>query len=89
MTLYVSNLSYDKVGETELRDLFEPYGLVDDVRLIRDRQTDRSRGFGYIQFRNRADAERAVEELHKTEFFGRQLWITQAKERQYGRQPNS
>jgi len=88
MTLYVSNLSFDKVGETELRDLFEQYGKVVDVRVIRDRETDRSRGFGFIQFKDSAEAERAIEALHRTEFYGRQLWITKAKERQHGRQPN-
>jgi RNA recognition motif-containing protein len=89
MTLYVSNLSFGKVGETELRDLFEQYGKVVDVRVIRDRETDLSRGFGFVQFQDSAEAERAMAELHHTEFHGRQLWVTKAKERQYGRQLNT
>ena len=83
MTLYVYNLSFDKVGETELRDLFEQYGVVKDVRLIRDRQTDKSRGFGFVTFRERQDGLRACEALNNTEFFGRTLYVHEAEERNH------
>ncbi len=75
--LFVSNLAFDTVGETELRDLFEKYGRVMDVRVIR--RDDRSRGFGFVTFANEDDATRAKIELNDTEFCGRRLRIEEAQ----------
>lgn len=79
--LFVANLDFYKVGETELRDIFEPYGELKDVYLIRDRETDRSRGIAFIEFRKDQDAESAMKKLDGTEFHGRKIGIRPANER--------
>ena len=75
--LFVSNLAFDTVGETELRDLFENYGRVLDVRVIR--RDDRSRGFGFVAFANEDDATRARIELNDKDFYGRRLHVEEAR----------
>ena len=82
MKLFVSNLSFDKVSETELRDAFEKFGQVRAVRLIR--RDERSRGFGFVEMSTQEDGETAIRELHGTDFFGRPISIVEARDARKG-----
>ena len=81
MKLFVGNLSWN-TEETSLRDMFEAHGEVEDVRIITDRDTGRSRGFGFVTFVNSDDAKNAMEALNGTELDGRNLNVNEARERQ-------
>ena len=65
-----------------MRKLFSPYGELEDVKLIIDRMTGRSKGFGFVKFVNEEDAARAMEELNDKEVDGREIKITVAKPRE-------
>jgi cold-inducible RNA-binding protein len=78
MKLYVGNLSYN-AGEQELRDLFGAYGTVDSVAVITDRDTGRSKGFGFVEFGNDAEAQAAIAGLNGKEVSGRALTVSQAR----------
>ena len=80
MKCYVGNLSWG-TNEDGLRDAFERFGELEDVRLITDRDTGRSRGFGFVTFRNRDDALNAISELDGTELDGRTIRVNEARER--------
>jgi hypothetical protein len=77
--IYVGNLSWS-TGENELRDLFASYGTVHSAAVIMDRETGRSRGFGFIEM-DEADAERAIAELNGRDFGGRALRVNEAMDR--------
>ena len=82
MTLFVSNLHYD-LDETAIRDLFSGYGQIVRIHLARDRGTDLSRGFGFVELTTREDGERAILELHQTKLHGRTLFVREAEERKH------
>jgi cold-inducible RNA-binding protein len=77
--IYVGNLSWDTT-EPELRNLFEASGTVHSVAVVMDRETGRSRGFGFVEMDD-ADAERAISKLHGREVGGRNLNVSEAKAR--------
>jgi len=81
MKLFVGNLSWN-TGEDELRYAVENYGQVEEVRIIKDRETGRSRGFGFVTFAERSQAEAAIEGLNGTEIDGRTIKVNEAMERQ-------
>ncbi len=81
MRIYVGNLPWS-VGDDELRDMFSSYGDVADSVVIRDRETGRSRGFGFVDLSDDAGATKAIEAMHGTEIEGRDLVVNQAKERE-------
>ena len=83
MKLYVGNLSYS-AGETELRDLFSAYGAVDSVAVITDRDTGRSKGFGFVEFTNDAEAQAAIAGLNGKEISGRALTVSPARPKSEG-----
>jgi cold-inducible RNA-binding protein len=86
MNIYVGNLSYGSTDQT-LRGLFEGYGEVVAVNIIMDRNTGRSRGFGFVEMANDEEAKAAISELDNKEFEGRQLKVNEARpkpERQSG-----
>lgn len=62
MNIYVGNLDY-KVGENELRDLFIPFGEVKSVKIIKDKFSGRSKGFGFVEMTNETEAANAIREL--------------------------
>jgi RNA recognition motif-containing protein len=64
MKLYVGNLPFS-VTEDELRDLFAQHGTVTSATLVMDRETGRPRGFGFVEFNDRSEAESAIEALHE------------------------
>jgi len=76
--LYVGNLPHSTT-EAELRNIFEPHGAVEKVTLVTDRDTGRSRGFGFVEMTNAPDADKAIAALNGTDLGGRALTINEAK----------
>ncbi len=85
--LYVANLGYSVI-EIELEELFFSYGRVQSVKIIRDRKTGRSRGFAFVTMSSIQEAETAKIALDGTNFKGRKLKITEARELRRIRKPN-
>lgn len=81
--IYVGNLPFTAT-EAEVTDLFKPFGIVDSVKLITDRDTGRPRGFGFVEMSNGTEAEAAIAALNQTEFGGRALTVNPAKPRGEG-----
>lgn len=81
MNIYVGNLSYS-LSESELRDAFAAYGEVSSVKVLMDRETGRSRGFGFVEMPNQAEAEAAVAEINGKEVGGRPLRVNEARPRE-------
>ena len=81
MKLYVGNINFRTTEET-LEQLFSNYGQVDEVAIINDRETGRSRGFAFVTMPNDEEAQQAVENLNNTEFEGRNLTINEARPRE-------
>jgi cold-inducible RNA-binding protein len=78
--LYVGNLSYD-TGTESLRSLFQQYGEVVSATVLEDRDTGRSRGFGFVEMGSEDAATAAISALNGTEFEGRTLKVNEARER--------
>ncbi|MBN2689722.1 MAG: RNA-binding protein [Gammaproteobacteria bacterium] len=81
--LYVGNLPYSAT-EDEIRDLFSQYGELESVNLIIDRETGRIKGFGFVEYKNQADAENAINALNEKDLGGRALNVNMAKPRESG-----
>jgi cold-inducible RNA-binding protein len=80
MRLYVGNLPFDTT-EDDLRELFSSDGEVRDVSLVTDRDTGRSRGFGFVEFANDDDGRKAIDRLNGSDMGGRQLTVNEARPR--------
>jgi RNA recognition motif-containing protein len=80
MNMYVSNLSF-RLSEQELGDLFSQYGEVSSVKIIKDRDTGRSRGFGFVEMANQDEARAAMEALANYEMAGRNINVSEARQR--------
>jgi len=78
MNIYVSNLSYG-IEDADLRQLFERHGKVSSAKVIRDRETGRSRGFGFVEMDDDNEARTAISELHQGEFDGKVINVSIAK----------
>ena len=78
--LYVAGFPYT-TGESELADLFSEYGQVDSVKIIINRDTGKSRGFGFVEMQDAGSAKNAMKALEGTEFGGRNLMVNEARER--------
>ncbi len=78
--LYVGNLTFDTDSD-QLEKLFAQHGSVSRAQVITDRDTGRSRGFGFVEMDNDAEAKAAIEALNGQQLNGRQLTVNQAKER--------
>ena len=76
--LYVGNLSFD-AAESDLFELFNGVGIVQNVEVVSNRQTQRSKGFAFVQMQYIDEAKRAVAELHDKEYMGRKLVVSGAK----------
>jgi RNA recognition motif-containing protein len=81
MNLYVGNLPYSTTGD-ELRSMFEGYGTVDTASIVSDRFTGQSRGFGFVEMSNDAEAQAATEAMNGTQFQGRALVVNEARPRE-------
>ena len=81
MNIYIGNLSYDATEES-IRELFEPYGSVVKVSLITDRDTGRSKGFGFVEMGSKNEGENAINELNGKDLLGRALNVNEARPRE-------
>ncbi|HSC15365.1 MAG TPA: RNA-binding protein [Gammaproteobacteria bacterium] len=84
MNIYVGNLSYG-MSEDELRDAFGAFGEVSSVKILMDRETGRSRGFGFVEMPNKSEAETAIAQLNGKDVGGRALRINEARPREQQR----
>ena len=78
MNIYVGNLSYD-VNDSQLAEMFSPYGQVQTASVVMDRATGRSRGFGFVEMPNADEGKQAIEALHEKDFDGRALKVNEAR----------
>jgi cold-inducible RNA-binding protein len=76
--IFVGNLSFS-TNEDELRQLFEPFGQVDRVSIMTDRDTGRSRGFGFVEMASNEDGEKAITALNGSQIGGRTLNVNEAR----------
>jgi len=81
MKLYVGNLSFEST-ENDLQDLFEQHGTVNEVNLMMDRMTGRSRGFAFVTMNDNAQAEAAKNALNGRDLNGRALTVNEARPRE-------
>ncbi len=81
MNLYVGNLSFS-ISEDELRGVFEKIGQVDSVKIITDRETGRSKGFGFVEMGSIEDGNSAIEKLNGTDIAGRNVIVNEARPRE-------
>jgi RNA recognition motif-containing protein len=81
MNIYVGNLSYS-MTESELHDAFAAYGEVTSAKILSDRETGRSRGFGFVEMPNQREAEEAIAQLNGKDLGGRALRINEARPRE-------
>lgn len=87
MAIYVGNLDYE-VTQDDLRDIFAEYGTVRRVYLPVDRETQRMRGFGFVEMSTDAEEDTAIETLDGAEWMGRQLKVNKARPRENDRDNN-
>ena len=84
MNIYVGNLSYE-VTEDDLKEAFEVFGEVETVKVLKDYDTGRSKGFGFVEMSNNADAQSAINGLNDKELKGRTLKVNTARPRNNNR----
>ena len=76
--LYVGNIAFSTT-ESDLREMFTPYGAVESISLVTDRDTGRSRGFGFVEMTNDPEAAAAISELNGKDSGGRPLTVNEAR----------
>ncbi len=81
MKLYVGNLSFN-TSNSDLQELFASVGTVESASVVEDRDTGRSRGFGFVEMSSKEEGERAIDELNGKEVDGRELKVNEAKPRE-------
>ena len=80
MNIYVGNMSYE-VSEEDLKEAFEVFGEVETVKVLKDKYTGKSKGFGFVEMSNDADAQSAIDSLNDKEIKGRALKVNKARPR--------
>ncbi len=80
MNIYVGSLNF-KMQESELKELFEGYGEVTSAKIIIDKYSGRSKGFGFVEMPNEAEAKKAIEELNGSSVGGRNIIVNESIER--------
>ncbi len=80
MNIYVGNLDY-QITEDDLRDIFEEYGEVKSAKIVIDRDSNRSKGFGFVEMQEQAEGQKAIDELDGAELEGRTMRVNMARER--------
>ena len=80
MNIYVGSLLF-KMNEAELKELFEEYGEVTSAKIIIDKYSGKSKGFGFVEMPNDAEAKKAIDELNGSEIQGRKIIVNESKER--------
>jgi RNA recognition motif-containing protein len=81
MNIYVANIPF-KASEQELKGVFESYGEVSSAKIILDKFTQRSRGFGFVVMDNDQEAKQAINELNGADFMGKNLIVNEARPRE-------
>jgi len=81
MNIYVGNLSF-RTDDEELREVFSEFGEVSSAKVVMDRETNRSRGFGFVEMDNDAEGKAAIEALDGAEVGGRNLRVNEARPRE-------
>jgi RNA recognition motif-containing protein len=84
MNIYVGNLSYE-VTEEDLQNAFEGFGQIESLKIIKDNYSGRSKGFGFVEMSNNADAQSAINGLNDKELKGRTLKVNTARPRNNNR----
>ena len=80
MNIYIGNLNY-RVKESDLQQVMESYGTVKSVKIIKDRETGKSKGFGFVEIAEEEQAKEAIEKLNGSEFEGRKMVVKEARPR--------
>ncbi len=80
MNIYVSNLSFD-VTEDDLREPFEAFGKIDSVRVVKDKYSGESKGFGFVEMPSKNEGQSAIDGLHGKELKGKSLNVNEARSR--------
>jgi len=83
MNIYVGNISWD-LTEGDLKSTFEPHGQVSSVKIITDKFTGRSRGFGFVEMPEKAEAEAAISTLNGKDLKGRKIVVNEARPKREG-----
>ena len=78
MKIFISNLSF-RVSDDDLKTLFDEYGAVKSAKVITDKFSGRSRGFGFVEMDNDDEAKKAIEELNQADYDGKQILVSIAK----------
>ena len=80
MNIYVGNLSYNATEET-VRQAFESFGQVNSARIIKDKDTGQSKGFGFVEMLEQSQAQAAIKSLNGKELLGKQMTVNEARPR--------
>ena len=83
MNIFVTRLNYD-TDENTVRELFEQFGTVDSVKIIFDRDTGRSKGFGFVEMSDDSEGSEAIEQLNESSVDGREIVVKKANPREGG-----
>ena len=78
MNIYVSNLNFSTTSES-LQELFTAYGEVESTKIVTDRETGKSRGFGFVEMPNDAEGQKAINELNSADYEGKTITVTVAR----------
>ncbi len=81
MNIFVAKLNYD-TQESDLQQAFEEFGQVDSVKIVMDKFTDRSKGFGFVEMSNDDNARAAIKSLNESELDGRTIVVKEAEDRE-------
>lgn len=81
MNIFIAGLSYN-VNDTDLSTLFEEYGTISSAKVIMDRSTNRSKGYGFVEMEDEASANKAISELNGAEYDGRTISVSEARPRE-------
>ena len=81
MNIFIAGLSF-KVNDADLASIFEEYGAITSAKVITDRQSGRSKGYGFVEIADEEAAEKAIAELNGAEYDGRTLSVSEAKPRE-------
>lgn len=81
MNIFIAGLSY-ATTDADLSDLFQEYGVISSARVITDRDSGRSKGYGFVEMEDEEAANKAIAELNEAEFDGRKIAVSEAKPRE-------
>ena len=83
MNIYVGNLSWQMTDE-DLRNLFEQHGTVGSAKIVKDKVSGRSKGFGFVEMEDDAEAQQAITNLYDSEVMGRKIIVNESQPKQQG-----